>query len=297
MGSLCYHAPPAGRQRAAPRRRTTIFPQLFMAVAGLPLALSDGDLITGVLVVVILVISLGIHEAAHAWVANLCGDSTAKDMGRLTLNPVPHIDPVMTILLPGFLVLSGSTIVFGGARPVPVVYQRLRKPARDMMLVAIAGPLSNILIALGLFAVLKLLVYEFDWPLDWERDRVVTVNGDRFFHQTIVDRFGELMAAVPGKSLILPAVLCKSIYYNILLAVFNMIPIPPLDGSRIVAYLLPGSLRTSFQSLDRFGLLLLFPLLFPFSFIPFSGILQGPLRDGIQQVLVFLHTITGSYWI
>ena len=73
------------------------------------MAISDGDLITGVLVVVILVISLGIHEAAHAWVANLCGDSTAKDMGRLTLNPIPHIDPVMTILLPGYLLLFART--------------------------------------------------------------------------------------------------------------------------------------------------------------------------------------------
>ena len=115
--------------------------------------------------VAILILSLGIHEAAHAWVASLCGDSTAKSMGRMTLNPIPHIDPIMTVLLPGFLVLSGSPFVFGGAKPVPVVYQRLRKPARDMMLVALAGPISNLLIALFLLVILKVFVYTQDMSM------------------------------------------------------------------------------------------------------------------------------------
>ena len=138
----------SGPAAGGPRRHSTSTTLISTTLAGLPLAIGDSDLKFGVFVVAFLVISLGVHEAAHAFVAYLCGDSTAKDMGRLTLNPLPHIDPIMTILLPGFLILSGSGFIFGGAKPVPVAYHRLRKPARDMMLVALAGPISNVLIAL-----------------------------------------------------------------------------------------------------------------------------------------------------
>ena len=239
----------------------------------------DGDsIIAAVFVIAILIVSLGVHEAAHAWVANLCGDSTAKDMGRLTLNPLPHIDPVMTILMPGFLFfLSNGTFVFGGAKPVPVVYQRLRRPARDMMLVALAGPLSNVLIALVLFAILKVLVYAGGWTMD------LTDGG-------VVGFIAEVLLPKHGPPTLLIDVLCKSIWFNLLLAVFNMIPLPPLDGSRVVAFLLPEPLRSSFQSLDRFALLLILGLFY-------SGVLHGPLRGGISSALQGLHVITGSYWI
>ena len=205
--------------------------------------------------------------------ASLCGDSTAKDMGRLTLNPIPHIDPIMTILLPGFLVLSGSSFVFGGAKPVPVNYHRLRKPARDMMLVALAGPISNLLIALLLLLVLKVFVYTQGMSMGAN------------------DPVRILLAVKPGTATILTQVLSQSVLYNVLLAVFNMIPFPPLDGSRVVAYLLPAPLRSSFQAIDpRFSMLIIFGLLL-------SGFLSGPLWAGIIRALEGLHLITGGVWL
>jgi Zn-dependent protease len=255
-----------------PKRQNTIIYTPSTALINLPLALSNGELTVGALVVAILILSLGIHEAAHAWVASLCGDSTAKSMGRMTLNPIPHIDPIMTVLLPGFLVLSGSPFVFGGAKPVPVVYQRLRKPARDMMLVALAGPISNLLIALFLLVILKVFVYTQDMSMGAN------------------DPVRALLSVRPGTATILTQVLSQSVLYNALLAVFNMIPIPPLDGSRVVAYLLPEPLRGSFQALDRFSMLIIFGLLL-------SGLLSRPIWTGIIHALEGLHMITGGVWL
>ena len=261
-----------------------LFSQLSLALAEPLIDASDAALIVGVLVVLLLIISLGVHEAAHAWVANLCGDSTAKDMGRITLNPIPHIDPVMTIILPGALYfLTNGTFVFGGAKPVPVAYHRLRKPARDMMLVALAGPISNLLIALVLFAILKVLVYEVELPLEWSRYRDGTPAG-------LMGIFGDTLASSRGKANMLTEILCKSIFYNALLADFNMIPLPPLDGSRVVAFLLPEPLRGSFQALDRFSFLLIMGLFY-------TGVLHAPLMAGIHYSIEGLHAITGGVWL
>lgn len=179
------------------------------------------------LVIGFLILSLGIHEAAHAWVAHLRGDDTAKNLGRMTLNPIVHIDPIMTVLLPAVLFYMGG-LVFAAAKPVPVAYNRLRSPLRDMMLVAIAGPLANLLLAF-VFA----------------------------FGQKALIHWGGMHPDALG-----PQVLRWSGYVNVILAVFNMLPVPPLDGSRVMAWLLPSGIRETYVELERFGLLIVFGLLY-----------------------------------
>ncbi len=208
-------------------------------------------------VVLIVILSLGVHEAAHAWVAYRCGDSTAKDLGRLTLNPIPSIDPILTILVPGMLLWIGSPVLFGGAKPVPVSYHRLRHPARNMMYVALAGPISNVLIAAFLLLVVKVLVYGTGMPV----------------------------ANLAVKALSL------GVSFNLVIAIFNMLPVPPLDGSRVVNWLLPESMRPAFASLERFSLLLVFVLLFAFR-EPVWRLISAaydPLSKGIDWV-------TGGIW-
>lgn len=203
-----------------------------------------------------LIISLGIHEAAHAFVAWRCGDSTAKDLGRMTLDPIPHIDPFMTVLLPIILAVSSNgTMMFGGAKPVPVNYHRLRNPLRDMMLVALAGPISNFLLAILFMVIWKVLRFEFDM----ERTTVAVM------------------------------VMEKTVLWNLLLAAFNMIPVPPLDGSRVMAYILPQSLREGYVSLERFGLVIVLGLWFlgVFRFIVL------PVMDHLRVAVDFL---TGGTW-
>jgi len=180
----------------------------------------------GALVVLgLLILSLTFHEAAHAFAAWKLGDPTAKRLGRLTLNPLPHIDPVMTILVP--LILAYTTgFIFGGARPVPVDPRNFENPHRSNALVALAGPLSNVLLAiLGLIAL------------------------------RVLDHTG----AFEGK--LLPSILTYFVMFNVILAVFNAVPIPPLDGSRVVTWLLPPPLRASYNALEGIGIFLIFGLL------------------------------------
>ena len=202
-----------------------------------------------------LIISMGIHEAAHAWMAWRCGDSTAKDMGRMTLDPVKHIDPFMSILLPAILFLSKG-MMFGGAKPVPVAYHRLRNPARDMMLVALAGPISNFLLAIVFTVIWKVLTY------------VVGMDAE-----TVAIR-----------------VMDASVKWNLLLAAFNMLPIPPLDGSRVINYLLPESMRDGFAVLERFGLILVFVIIF------FTGVYGAIIRPAMLSMLDAADFLTGGIW-
>ncbi|MBI5434824.1 MAG: site-2 protease family protein [Planctomycetes bacterium] len=195
------------------------------------------------LVVAFLILSLGVHEAAHAWVALKRGDPTARDLGRITLNPIPHIDPVMTILIPLFLGLgSGGEYIFGGAKPVPVNAAKLKNPLGDMVLVALAGPFSNVLLAVLFGALYKLaLVHGF-------------YSGAA---ESIYERQFQL----------LPLVLEYSMSMNLLLAVFNLIPVPPLDGSRVMTWLLPANLREGYTRFGMLGMFLVVGLSFypPFS--------------------------------
>ena len=162
-----------------------------------------------------------LHECAHGWVANKLGDPTAKMLGRLTLNPLKHVDLIGTILLPVTLLLVHSSVVFGWAKPVPVNYLNLRHPRRDMMWVGIAGPIVNIALA-----------FIFSWllalPLSQADHRVVEM----------------------------------AIIINLVLAVFNMMPIPPLDGSRLVMAFLPKELALPYARLENYGIAIVFLLLY-----------------------------------
>ncbi len=177
--------------------------------------------------IVPLVLAIVFHEVAHGWTARALGDPTAHELGRLSLNPLRHVDPVGTILLPGMLKLVGAP-VFGWARPVPVVPQRLRNPRRDMMLVAAAGPGTNLVMGLIGAVLLGLLLRPY-------------VDG------------GEPSALVGFVALNL----ANFLMLNVFLALFNLLPLPPFDGSHIVEGLLPDGAARTYAGLRPYG----FPLM------------------------------------
>ena len=172
------------------------------------------------------IIAITLHEAAHGFVARHFGDPTAADLGRVTLNPLKHIDPFGTILLPAVLLLSHTGFLFGYAKPVPVNFARLRNPKRDMIWVAAAVPGMNILLALvSAIGVLAALLLRVD-PDGW---------------------------AVEG--------LIFSIQINLVLAILNLMPLPPLDGGRVLTGLLPLPLAVPYAKLERFGMLIIIAVL------------------------------------
>lgn len=178
-----------------------------------------------------LVLAIVFHEVAHGWVANMLGDSTAKDLNRLSLNPIRHVDPVGTVILPGMLALAGAP-VFGWAKPVPVNKWRLNNPRTGMMAVAAAGPLTNLVLALIGAVVLGLLVRPY---LDGQQGSEVV---------------GFIAENLKNFLLI-----------NIFLALFNLLPIPPFDGSHIVEGLLPARLAAHYDRLRPLGFPIVFLLL------------------------------------
>ena len=177
------------------------------------------------------------HEVAHGWVAYRLGDPTAARMGRLTLNPLSHIDPFGTILLPLLLIIVRSPFVFGYAKPVPVNYYNLNHPKRDMIWVALAGPLTNIALAFGSMLVLKLIL-----SLSPPSDGALSS-----FLLTLLTPLG-LMAK-------------NSIIINVVLAVFNAFPIPPLDGGRVLVGLLPEPHSSTVARVEPYGFLIVILLL------------------------------------
>jgi Zn-dependent protease len=163
-----------------------------------------------------ILIAITFHEVAHGFVAYKYGDSTAKMMGRLTLNPIAHIDPVGTIIVPLMLfIFSKGTFIFGTAKPVPVNFYNLRHPRRDSALVSAAGPATNVIIAF-LSILLLVLIYKIS----------IVFTSSAFIGQKIIIPLNKMLQ--------------YSVSFNIFIAAFNLLPVPPLDGGRIVTSLLPS---------------------------------------------------------
>jgi Zn-dependent protease len=189
--------------------------------------LNSIDLVTVAVSFGVLLLSLTIHEAAHAWTADKLGDPTARALGRVSLNPLVHIDWIGTVLLPLIAIFSGLPII-GWAKPVPVMIRNLHHPRRDFMIVAAAGPISNLLQAVVYAIVLHV------------------VAG----------------AADPDATGFLPWVLQRAVIINLLLAFFNLIPVPPLDGGNVMLGLLPPNLAAVYAGLRQYGFIVLYALMF-----------------------------------
>jgi Zn-dependent protease len=190
-----------------------------------------------------LLFAIVLHEYAHGWVADKCGDSTAKSQGRLTLNPLAHIDPFGTIIVPLLCLLLPGGFLLGWAKPVPVDSRNMRQPRRDMALVAAAGPGMNFVLALGSAAVLAVLLsmnpslLSGDAPPDEERSI--------------------------GTIILLPLAVMAfySVLVNVFLGIFNLLPIPPLDGGRIMVSVLPARPALALARLEPYGMMILIGLL------------------------------------
>ncbi len=182
------------------------------------------DLQTLLIWIIPILFAITLHEAAHGWVAGKFGDHTARMMGRVTLNPVKHIDPVGTILVPAALLIMSTGFIFGWAKPVPINFNALRSPKSGMIWVALAGPGANLIMAIGWLLVFFLAI-KMNIP--------------------ILQRMAD-----------------AGILINILLAVFNLLPIPPLDGSRVISALLPNPLAYKYNQLEQYGLFILIGLMY-----------------------------------
>ncbi|MBT8420540.1 MAG: site-2 protease family protein [Gammaproteobacteria bacterium] len=173
--------------------------------------------------------AITVHEVAHGWVAKRLGDPTAMMLGRLTLNPLKHVDPVGTLFMPGLLLFMGAPFLFGWAKPVPVTFQNLRRPKQDMALVAIAGPAANLIMAILWSVLLKITL---------------------------------AMPEIAGEQIQLMAYMgFAGISINVALMVLNLLPIPPLDGGRILVSLLPGPWSWHVSRMEPFGFFIVIGLL------------------------------------
>lgn len=205
------------------------------------------------------VLAITLHEAAHGYVARIFGDPTAYELGRVTLNPLKHIDPVGTVLLPGAIVLMNAITgaqfpPFGWAKPVPVNFGRLRRPKQDMLWVAAAGPASNFIQAVLWVLLSTVLLPNISNPGGLEMLGTLCKNG--------------LLA-------------------NLVLMLINLIPIPPLDGGRIMVSLLPGRAAWQLSRVEPYGFFILIALLY-------SRVLDEPLQQAMNAVAQFIFLITGA---
>ena len=211
-----------------------------------------------------LLIAITFHEAAHAFVAHRLGDKTAWELGRVSFNPIRHIDPFGTLVLPAMLLLSHSPFLFGYAKPVPVNFRALNNPRLDMVFVALAGPATNILLALAAALALHALPFAPANAAQWIFDN-----------------------------------LKNALIINVVLAVFNMMPIPPLDGGRVAVGLLPRPLAAPLARLEPFGMLILIGILI---LLPLAGsqfglnlnIISVMLRSATDFIIRLLLVITAN---
>jgi Zn-dependent protease len=197
-----------------------------------------------------LLIGIIAHEIAHGLAAERLGDPTARSQGRISLNPLVHIDPVMTLIMPGILMASGSPIVFGGAKPVPINPRFFRDPRVGMRLVALAGPVCNLLLAVTSLVLLHVLYWVSGKMFSLSSALFSKESGDAYAWFVVVSWSQVVEWLVMGYVV------------NIVLAVFNLLPIPPLDGGKILLTSVPVSVARRMLFLERWGLLVLFALLF-----------------------------------
>ncbi|MBR0465847.1 site-2 protease family protein [Candidatus Saccharibacteria bacterium] len=207
-----------------------------------------------IIVLVIVVISVILHELAHGIVAYWLGDDTAKEAGRLTLNPLKHIDPYMSILVPVILYILKAP-VFGGAKPVPINPQNLKWKEWGMALVAIAGPLTNLLLAFVFFVI-------------------------GHFTGWLYGAGGELVAFI----------FTEFVFVNLGFMIFNILPIPPLDGSRVLYAIAPDGFRKVLQNIERYGVIIIYGLILLFGEV-FSHLMIG----GMDGLIKFFYLLVGAY--
>jgi Zn-dependent protease len=204
---------------------------------------------------VILIYSVILHEIAHGLVAERLGDPTARLMGRLTLNPRPHIDPIMTILVPLLLFIGQSPVIIGGAKPVVIDPFNLRDGRKDSALVSLAGPATNLALAIIFALILKFSA-------------------------------GFIIQAMGANANIVLAIILRAVQINLALFIFNLIPIPPLDGSKIFALILPEREANQYLAIGQFGIFIIFFLLM----FPIAGFSLG---DVMTSLIVFSEKLLG----